>query len=69
MQPNVIESLRERKGKKYPAHQIARKKILEDQKSTPHPSKVKWSAPYYIHFEIAQFGRPDIGFWSVSTFH
>ena len=28
-----------KKGKKYPAHQIARKKILDDQKSqTPHPS-------------------------------
>ena len=31
---NVIESLREKKGKKYPAHQIARKKILDDQKSS-----------------------------------
>ena len=30
---NVIESLREKKGKKYPAHQIARRKILDDQKS------------------------------------
>jgi len=40
---NVIESLREKKGKKYPAHQIARKKILYDQKSPtppprPHPA-------------------------------
>ena len=26
-----------KKGKKYPAHQIARKKILDDQKSTPPP--------------------------------
>ena len=30
---NVRESLWEKKGKKYPAHQIARKKILDDQKS------------------------------------
>ena len=30
---NVIESLWGKKGKKYPAHQIARKKILDDQKS------------------------------------
>ena len=29
---NVIESLWEKKGKKYPAHKIARKKILDDQK-------------------------------------
>jgi len=29
---NVIESLWEKNGKKYPAHQIVRKKILEDQK-------------------------------------
>ena len=37
-----------KKGKKYPAHQIARRKILDDQKSpTPPPSRVKWSAPYY----------------------
>ena len=34
---NVIESLWEKKGKKYPAHQIARKKILDDKKS-PTPS-------------------------------
>ena len=26
-----------KKGKKYPAHQIARKKILDDQKSPPPP--------------------------------
>ena len=37
--------------KKYPAHQVARKNILDDQKSTPPPppspapSRVKWSAP------------------------
>ena len=29
---NVTESLWEKKGKKYPAHQIAKKKILDDQK-------------------------------------
>ena len=34
---NVIESLWEKKGKKYPAHQIARKKILDDQKSAHQP--------------------------------
>ena len=33
-------------GKKYPAHQIARKKILADQKLPNPPSRVKWSAPY-----------------------
>ena len=36
---NVIESLWEKKGKKYPAHQIARKKILDDQKSPTPPLK------------------------------
>ena len=30
---NVIGSLREKKGKRYRTHQIARKKILDDQKS------------------------------------
>ena len=34
---NVIKSLREKKGKKYPVHHIARKKILDDQKS-PTPT-------------------------------
>ena len=34
-----------KKGEKYPAHQIARKKILDDQKSPPPPLRVKWSAP------------------------
>ena len=34
---NVIESLWEKKGKKYPAHENARKKILDDQKSAPPP--------------------------------
>ena len=34
---NVIESLLEKKGKKYPAHQITGKKILDDQKSPPSP--------------------------------
>ena len=33
--------------KKYPAHQVAEKKKLADQKSPtpPPPSRVKWSAP------------------------
>ena len=36
---NVIESLWEKKGEKYPAHQIARKKILDDRKSPITPLK------------------------------
>ena len=36
---NVIESLSEKKGKKYPAHQIARKKNLDDHKSPTPPLK------------------------------
>ena len=41
-------------GKKYPVHQVARKKKLADQKSpTPPPSKVKWSAPYH-HLSAAR---------------
>ena len=38
---NVIESLWEKKGKKYPAHKIARKKILDDQKFRPPPPSLK----------------------------
>ena len=40
---NVTESLWEKKGKKYPAHQNAKKKILDDQKSptTPPPPPLK----------------------------
>ena len=36
---NAIESLSEKKGKKYPAHHIARKKnsSIDDQKSTTPP--------------------------------
>ena len=34
---NVIESLWEKKGKKYPAHKIARKKIIVYQKFPPPP--------------------------------
>ena len=55
---NVIESLREKMGKKYSAHQIARKKILDGQEITqpappPPPSKVKWSAPNtYIQYNM-----------------
>ena len=48
MQHKCNRKLMGEKGKKYPAHQIARKKILDDQKSpTPPPSRVKWSAPFY----------------------
>ena len=47
MQHKCNRKLMGKKGKKYPAHQIARKKILDDQKSHPlPPSRVKWSAPY-----------------------
>ena len=43
---NVIKSLREKKGKKYPAHHIARKKIfLMTRNHPPPPSRLKWSAP------------------------
>ena len=43
---NVIESLRQKKGKKYPAHQIARKKkFLMTRNHPPLASRVKWSAP------------------------
>ena len=37
---NVIESLREKKGKKYPAHQIARKKNYWWPEITPPPQMV-----------------------------
>ena len=39
-------------GKKYPAHQVARKKKLADQKlpPPPPPSRVKWSAPYNPYY-------------------
>ena len=43
---NVTESLWEKKGKKYPAHQTARKKkFLMTRNHPPPPSRVKWSAP------------------------
>ena len=42
---NVIESLRGKKGKTYPAHQIARKKFVMTRNRPPPPSRVKWSAP------------------------
>ena len=43
---NVIESLWQKKGGKYPAHQIAKKNILDNQNhQPPSPSRVKWSAP------------------------
>ena len=36
---NVIDSLWEKKGKKYPVQKISRKKILDDQKSPTPPLK------------------------------
>ena len=40
---NILQTVWE--GKKFPAHQVARKKNLADQKSsTQPPSRVKWSA-------------------------
>ena len=43
---NVIERLWKKKGKKYPAHQIAReKKFLTTRNHPPLPSRGKWSAP------------------------
>ena len=46
-----------KKGKKYPVHQIARKKkILDEQKSPPPPnptSRVKWSAPKYTQTTVS----------------
>ena len=42
MQHKCNRKLVGKKGEKYPAHQIARKKILGDQKSPPlPPSRVK----------------------------
>ena len=38
MQHKCNRKLMGKKGKKYPAHQIARKKILDDQKSPPPPT-------------------------------
>ena len=46
---NVTESLWEKKGKKYPAHQITRKKKFLMTRNHPRPpSRVKWSAPYKL---------------------
>ena len=50
---NVIykKSLSEKKGKKYPAHQIARKKFLMTRNHPqPPPPRVKWSAPKGLYF-------------------
>ena len=58
---NVIESLWEKKGKKYLVHQIARKNSWWPEitnRPPPHPSRVQWSAPklplkpliWYPHF-------------------
>ena len=40
---NILQSIWE--GKKYPAHQVARKKILLTRNHPPSPLRVKWSAP------------------------
>ena len=48
---NVIESLWGKKGKKYPAHQIARKKKFLMTRNHPTlTSRIKWSAPYVRSF-------------------
>ena len=44
---NVIEKNYCTAVKKYPTHQVARKKNIADHQSPPPPSKVKWSAPYH----------------------
>ena len=52
---SVIEKLTGKKGKKYPAHQIARKKILDDQKSqTPLPPQELNGRPQSEERKIAQ---------------
>ena len=45
---NILQTVWE--GKKIPAHQVARKKDLADQKSPIPPARVKWSAPKNIKF-------------------
>ena len=46
---NVIEKNSCTAVKKYPTHQVARKKkILQTINHPPTPSKVKWSAPYKV---------------------
>ena len=42
---NVIESLWEKREKNILPTGLLEKKILDDQKSPPPPSRVKWSAP------------------------
>ena len=46
MQHTCSRKLMGKKGKKYPAHQIARKKFLMTRNHSPLRSRVKWSAPY-----------------------
>ena len=52
MQHKCNRKLMEKKGKKYPTHQIARKKFLMTRNHPPPPSRVKWSAPYLSAFAI-----------------
>ena len=47
---NILQ--RNEEGKKYPAHQIARKKILYDQKSPPPPQELN-GRPLNTIFQIA----------------
>ena len=48
----------EKKGKKYPAHQIARKKILDDQKSPTPPLKSYMVGPLLVcDISFANFRR------------
>ena len=50
---NVIESLWEKKGKNILPTRLLKKKFLMTRNHPPHPSRVKWSAPYLSAFAIS----------------
>ena len=58
-----------KKGKKYPAHHIARKKkFLMTRNHPPPPSRVKWSAPNsqvveFFQVVVALQGLTALSFW------
>ena len=55
MQDKYNRKLMGKKGKKYPAHKIARKKILDYPKfPPPPPQEFKWSAPKQISLLFSQ---------------